>query len=1685
METPQSVEEAGALLGAAITKCNSANNPTIAPPKGMHSSFGISETIPSSELFTRLYQLRSILQSTASRESPLLVAPSLMAVLMKLLGVSSSLAPLHAVDARVTTPPLWSTPIRHIWVDCVVICAAAMDVLPVCRNMLALAALHPKSSKAAGGTRIAAMQVVRGLLETVPNKLAPWAVDILVVCQRSLKSSGHNEPTYRIMAVRTACAAATACRKSWQTTRPNLHPLLLKNAMEELALHEVMTILKLASADKFPEVRIAAGTLCGIVAPMFVVNTKTPQGETFMLEEVLTLAYKNTDDEQTGVALQWAQALARLLTTLIVYQAELKASQSTRKREQEQASQTKDVVVPPPTDTDDAAMRFSSRKPVTWASSCSALRPTIQYLVDCFVKAGGEFQAARLGSPFSTGGRAVRLGISLTLVHLLNMNSHSISNEELAEITTDILQMVGSDKQFLEMVLVEGLDVTCVETPEKTTIFSTSKKSPADAGLARLATNRVMREGLMASEPTQLKLLQILSAKLDTMDLNAHQLQVVWIEISHLLSTLGEAAGSSVNDLIPLLKRYLQHADHGVRHETAICCAALTTSFPMHGRTLFRDTINDVQVQHAELVTLASLEEPRRPGDLSPKRNRFRRNKEEKEEDKSIGFQYAIHGQALMLAVLLRELPQLPGGLPQEFMTMAMSVAEVLVCTQALEHLTKKYPGGVCTCVRAGYGILSGGLTVGASSIAPHIALVYGLWNKAERSVKEGTQNFTPDQELICLDAALSSIVAFLEHCSELLLAVQDALSRTTFFLELVMPQFLPDGRWGSAPTTVAVKPRHESAKASIMEAYAWLPPGSYPMIANDVFSFALAHIQTGTESEVTCSILPTLVNDEDKILDTKSMSRAQRYWQISGARDVEDNLITLNSEPAHHGERESVLHFQSSTLRYDPSKDNSDLWGSQILGLLVNDGIETAAPTPLHEVGTWRMPVAPSCSSKIRLMDAAVQVFSATFGLKDGKEQQSAMLLLESLVPPILAQLARAIGVNTALAEQDRRIKTKEENAAMSNITAVLLCCLKALPLHESTHDIPIGLAPAWMNKAKDLLLTLLPSTSNIARRAASEGLALLATLGVTEDAHTLQSSVLHSLDEVMQGNKPDGKLRAIPLESISAARAGSLLTLACIQRTAFNVRAAHRARRGRSCQTENADEESDVLPTIQMMTRILPSVACHAAVRDAFVVRTYAMHAFTLLIAYSATLARSKAREEDKHLLKKGVEMVEDNFLACWCAVSADMDQGQEPAKLATEASFLSVLLRTMSFLTPYIGVLADVDAGIADRFMRMAMMVVEEHGSHPVVLSEGLAFFEILSKNSSLLGLSEHALSSCAPFVLECLKPNLLQLHAVESWNSLVGTLSSPQALRVGVVCAKLLATHEVIDVWTSQLPSTLFALLESIAGNRTCAAETCYRPLAVSRGADIGRSLQVVLEAEICTALDTILFSTEAKCGSNCQSLVRWALMARPLIVGSAEQERDGVEGNEITYTKTGAYFAAASTARTDAAPVFDVSSPCRWQVRCQAARGLATALQEIALNAAAADQYDASLAMKVLKGLHAQGSKPPSFLAFHLSELLSSAASTAVVATVDQSELRLVQQGGLRILHELISSFGDIRDPEDPGVSILEQYSSQVLSAAKHGISAAEGELSDVSYPVLLVGCNVLRTILKKGLNSSV
>ena len=134
-------------------------------------------------------------------------------------------------------------------------------------------------------------------------------------------------------------------------------------------------------------------------------------------------------------------------------------------------------------------------------------------------------------------------------------------------------------------------------------------------------------------------------------------------------------------------------------------------------------------------------------------------------------------------------------------------------------------------------------------------------------------------------------------------------------------------------------------------------------------------------------------------ILDTVSFTRANGPSQVGGARDLDNDIIARTSAVAHHGDRESVLHLYGSKSTLSPS--NIKLFDSEVLGMIASDESAEKAPTVLHEVGNWRLPVSPSCSSKIRLVDAAIQAFAATFGLKGGKEQQRAMEMLESLVPP------------------------------------------------------------------------------------------------------------------------------------------------------------------------------------------------------------------------------------------------------------------------------------------------------------------------------------------------------------------------------------------------------------------------------------------------------------------------------------------------------------------------------------------------------------------------------------------------------------------------------------------------------------------------------------------------------------
>lgn len=639
-------------------------------------------------------------------------------------------------------------------------------------------------------------------------------------------------------------------------------------------------------------------------------------------------------------------------------------------------------------------------------------------------------------------------------------------------------------------------------------------------------------------------------------------------------------------------------------------------------------------------------------------------------------------------------------------------------------------------------------------------------------------------------------------------------------------------------------------------------------------------------------------------------------------------------------------------------------------------------------------------------------------------------------------------------------------------------------------------------MNKAKDLLLTLLPSASTIVRRAAAEGLALLATLGVTEDAHFLQSSLLHSLDEVMQGNKPDGKARALALEPVSAARAGSLLTLACIQRTAHNVAQRKRARareRGFGSKTDEAvDKSNENLPVLQMMTRILPSAACHGF-RDYFAVKTYALHAFAVLLIYSVRLKAMALGDEDKQLLRKGIELVEDNFSSSWTAASIDIDKGQEAEKLISEVTFLAVLLRLMTFLLPFLHHLQAEDRDIARRFSVMATLILERHCSHQVIALESMAFFEVLAMNLQLLPppskrvtYSENPMFSCIPSVLATLTPNRPALPVRGVWQP--GCLiSSGKSFRAAVYLATLIQCSHISVAQGNNMMvvSLLVASLEAVSGSRHFNGGNLLRSVAAGREVERFSTEGMALEREIFQSVFALLLHDSSIGASSDERLLRWILFSRQLLSRFSSED---VATETTCYTRGDVMASAIARAESDGAVIYETANPVRWQVKCVAAQIGAESLRQLIASERQAGvdirqspNFDLTTANSVCASACSEAADkdngmPGSRIIFHLEDILASACLSSV-ATLDQAELLTLQENAMHLLRRLVECFGPIADPEDPTGSILHQHSTQIFSSVKHALASPEESDSASSSRLFVAGCETLSCIIKTGVTS--
>ena len=178
----------------------------------------------------------------------------------------------------------------------------------------------------------------------------------------------------------------------------------------------------------------------------------------------------------------------------------------------------------------------------------------------------------------------------------------------------------------------------------------------------------------------------------DGSKLNRHQLQVSLGEISHLITTLGEAGAASLGDIVAVLKDCLAHHDHGVRLEAASAYAAVAQAFPTEGRNFIIESLSGFS---ANMDAIQSLSMQVASEAMSTPKSRFRRGQQEPLNTGSrlleelMHHQCHMHGNALAVSILMHQSPHIVGGIPRVIVDKTYDVSEKLLRCQSNESFVK------------------------------------------------------------------------------------------------------------------------------------------------------------------------------------------------------------------------------------------------------------------------------------------------------------------------------------------------------------------------------------------------------------------------------------------------------------------------------------------------------------------------------------------------------------------------------------------------------------------------------------------------------------------------------------------------------------------------------------------------------------------------------------------------------------------------------------------------------------------------------------------------------------------------------------------------------------------------------------------------------------------------------------
>jgi hypothetical protein len=416
-------------------------------------------------------------------------------------------------------------------------------------------------------------------------------------------------------------------------------------------------------------------------------------------------------------------------------------------------------------------------------------------------------------------------------------------------------------------------------------------------------------------------------------------------------------------------------------------------------------------------------------------------------------------------------------------------------------------------------------------------------------------------------------------------------------------------------------------------------------------------------------------------------------------------------------------------------------------------------------------------------------------------------------------------------------------------------------------------------------------------------------------------------------------------------------------------------------------------------------------------------------------------------------------------------------------------------MTFLLPSLHHLGSFDSGIAARFSKMATLIIECSGSHPMVDIEALAFYEVLSKHRQLLpphsgGLKydENPLLCCIPFLMNNLTPDRSLVHPIGGSNRPSSDLTCTQRLKGTLIVIKALSLSQILVAEWSDLKivSLLLASLEDTLSSRLFAGEITHRSLAVPRESESFRDDTNSIESELLVLVRLLIYLERSFSESSVKVLFRYILLSKSLLIGASRGTEDDDDDAEVQYTLQGVTQAALQKASIDAGPVLNVTNQVRWQVKSLVAQMTTIALHEITAacngNCINSSSFNPELARleclnECQKAAADNSPLPESKLAFHIPAMVTMACVTAT-ATVDQSELNILQECAVPLLSKIMTCFGSIQDPEQPDNNVLHDHIPQISSCIKGALGAPGEYEGAASCRLFMVGCESLREFLR-------